>query len=95
MPELLRLKANSMINRAQNGDREIAMETYNRSMAVAREMDARSWELRTAIAIARTMVEDGLESDAFALLAPLYDDFPEGQSRSEPAAAKRLIDTLI
>jgi predicted ATPase len=54
-------------------------ETYfERALAVARAQQAKSWELRAAMSIARLWRDQGKSDDARDLLAPIYGWFTEG-----------------
>jgi hypothetical protein len=54
-------------------------ETYfDRALAVARQRQAKSWELRAAMSMARLWRDQGKRSEARDLLAPVYGWFTEG-----------------
>jgi predicted ATPase len=61
-------------------------------MAVARAKQARSWELRTVMSLARTRVAG--QGAAHGLLAPVYGWFTEGFGTPDLVEAKQLLDTL-
>ena len=52
-----------------------AEEYFERALAVAREQQAKSWELRAAMSMARLWREQGRRDEARDLLAPLYGWF--------------------
>ena len=52
---------------------EKAEASFLRAMAVAREQDAKLWELRAANSLARLWAEQGERQKAHDLLALLYD----------------------
>ena len=61
-------------------------ETYfERALAVARQQQAKSWELRAAMSLARLWRDQGKPQQARELLAPVYGWFSEGfrHARSE------------
>jgi predicted ATPase len=51
---------------------------FERALAVAREQQAKSWELRAAMSLARLWRDQGKCDEAYDLLAPVYDWFSEG-----------------
>src|SRR5271169_6897422 len=54
-------------------------ETYfERALAVARQQQAKSWELRAAMSLARFRRDQGKRDEARELLAPVYGWFTEG-----------------
>jgi len=54
---------------------EKAEEYFNRALAVARQQQAKSWELRAAMSIARLWRDQGKRQEARELLAPVYGWF--------------------
>jgi predicted ATPase/class 3 adenylate cyclase len=67
---------------------------FTRSLSVAREQHAKSWELRTAISLARLWLDQGRRSQALDLLAPAYGWFTEGFDTADLIRAKMLLDEL-
>jgi predicted ATPase len=54
-------------------------ETYfERALAVARQQQAKSWELRAAMSMARLWRDQGKRDEARELLGPVYGWFTEG-----------------
>jgi predicted ATPase len=51
---------------------------FERALAVAREQQAKSWELRAAMSMARLWRDQGKREEARDLLAPIYGWFTEG-----------------
>ena len=70
-----------------SGERDAARaETFfERALAVARQQQAKSWELRAAMSLARLWRDQGKPQQARELLAPVYGWFTEGfrHARSE------------
>jgi predicted ATPase/DNA-binding winged helix-turn-helix (wHTH) protein len=91
LPELLRIK--SQILAAQN-DRESAMNCLAQALAVARAQSALAWELRSAMALARMLREDGQRDQARHALAPVYDRFTEGFEGADLKSARTLLEDL-
>jgi predicted ATPase len=70
-------------------------ETYfERALTVARQQQARSWELRAAMSVARLWRGQGKGDEARNLLAPVYDWFTEGFDTRDLKEAKALLDLL-
>ena len=72
-----------------------AAETYfGRALAVARQQQAKSWELRAATSMARLWRDQDKRQRARELLAPVYGWFTEGFDTLDLKAAKSLLDEL-
>jgi predicted ATPase len=70
-------------------------ETYfERALSVARAQQAKSWELRAAMSMARIWRDQGRRQQARDLLAPLYAWFTEGFDTRDLKEAKVLLDEL-
>jgi predicted ATPase len=67
---------------------------FERALAVARAQQAKSWELRAAMSMARLWRDQGKRDDARDLLAPVYGWFTEGFDTLDLKEAKNLIDEL-
>jgi predicted ATPase len=67
---------------------------FERSLAVARKQQAKSWELRAAMSMARLWRDQGKRDEARALLAPVYGWFTEGFDTLDLKEAKALLDEL-
>lgn len=65
-----------------------------RSLAVAREQGALSWELRSATSLARHWQAHDRAGDARALLEPVYARFREGFGTDDLRTADALLATL-
>ena len=70
-------------------------ETYfERALAVARQQQAKSWELRAAMSMARLWRDQGKVQQARELLAPVYGWFTEGFDTRDLKEAKALLEEL-
>jgi len=70
-------------------------ETYfERALAVARQQQAKSWELRAAMSMARLWCDQGKRDEARDLLVPVYSWFTEGFDTRDLKEAKALLDAL-
>jgi predicted ATPase len=67
---------------------------FERALTVARQQQAKSWELRAAMSLARLWRDQGKVSDARELLAPVYGWFTEGFDTRDLKEAKALIEEL-
>jgi predicted ATPase len=61
---------------------------------VARQQNAKSWELRGVTSLARLRRQQGRPQEAVALLAPIYAWFTEGFDTADLKAARTLLDEL-
>ena len=59
-------------------DVEKAEEYFNRALAVTLQQQAKSWELRAAMSMARLWRDQCRQDEARNLLAPVYGWFTEG-----------------
>jgi predicted ATPase len=67
---------------------------FERALSVARQQQAKSWELRAAMSMARLWLDQGKRDEARDLLAPVYDWFTEGFDTLDLKEAKALLDAL-
>jgi predicted ATPase len=67
---------------------------FQRALAVARAQQAKSWELRAAMSMARLWHGQGKRDAARDLLAPVYGWFTEGFDTLDLKEAKALLDAL-
>jgi predicted ATPase len=65
-----------------------------RALTVARQQQAKSWELRAAMSLARLWRDQGKVQQARELLAPVYGWFTEGFDTRDLKEAKALLDEL-
>jgi class 3 adenylate cyclase/predicted ATPase len=67
---------------------------FERALAVARQQQAKSWELRAAMSLARLLRSQGKVQQARELLAPIYGWFTEGFDTRDLKEAKALLEEL-
>jgi class 3 adenylate cyclase/predicted ATPase len=67
---------------------------FVRALAVSREQQAKSWELRAAMSMARLWRDQGRWTEGRDLLAPVYDWFTEGFDTLDLKQARALLDAL-
>ena len=75
-------------------DAKKAEAYFDRALAVARAQKAKSWELCTALSMARLWRDQGKPQQARELLAPVYGWFTEGFDTLDLKEAKSLLGEL-
>ncbi len=89
--EVHRTKAAVLLSQ---GDEDGAEASLLRALDVARRQRARSWELRTAIALSRLWQTQGKRAQAHELLTGVHRAFTEGFSTPDLVEAQHLLDEL-
>ena len=92
-PELHRLKGQFQLQR-ERANARAAEDSFRKAIEVAREQEAKSWQLRAATSLARLWAEHGRRARARDLLAPVYGWFTEGFDTADLKEAKALLDEL-
>ena len=90
-PELHRSQGLVLLSQNKVSESEVA---FQRALQLARQQQAKSWELRAAMSLARLWGEQGRRTEAHALLAPIYGWFTEGFDTPDLREAKALLDAL-
>ena len=91
LAEVLRLKGWML---QQQGKLAAAEDNYLASLDVAREQQAKSWELRTSTSLAKLWQSQGKGKEALELLKPVYNWFTEGFDTKDLKEAKVLLEEL-
>ena len=91
LAEILRLKGWML---TLQGDLNGAEQNYLASLDWARQQQAKSWELRTAISLARLWQQQGKKAEAHKLLSEIYHWFTEGFDTKDLQEAKALLAEL-
>jgi tetratricopeptide (TPR) repeat protein len=78
----------------QQGHPEAAEDFYRQALSIAKEQQAKLWELRAAISLARLGRDQGRRSEARDLLAPVYGWFAEGFDTQDLKGANALLEEL-
>jgi DNA-binding winged helix-turn-helix (wHTH) protein/predicted ATPase len=76
------------------GELLAAEDCFELSLKIARQQQAKSWELRTATSLARLYQRQDKQAEARVLLAPIYNSFTEGFDTTDLREAKALLDEL-
>lgn len=71
-----------------------AEELYRKALSIAAEQEAKLWELRAAVSLARLRRDQGSRAEARDLLGPVYDWFTEGFDTLDLKEAKALLNSL-
>jgi predicted ATPase len=91
--EVLRMAGEVAFN-SPEPDAAKAQASFERALAVAREQQAKSWELRASMSLARLWRSQGKPQQARELLAPVYGWFTEGFDTRDLKEAKALLEEL-
>ena len=75
-------------------DPEKAEAYFERALTIACQQQAKSWELRAAMSMARLWRDQGKREEARELLAPVYGWFSEGFDTLDLKEAKALLEEL-
>jgi predicted ATPase len=75
-------------------DEKKAEEHFAYALAIARQQQAKSWELRAAMSLARLWHDQGKVQEARELLAPVYGWFTEGFDTRDLKEAKAVLEEL-
>jgi predicted ATPase/class 3 adenylate cyclase len=67
---------------------------FQRALTIARQQQAKSWELRASMSLARLWRDQGKPQQARKLLAPVYEWFTEGFDTRDLMEAKALLEEL-
>ncbi len=90
-PELYRHKGQLLLRQGHCGAAE---ELYRKALSIAREQEAKLWELRAAASLARLRRDQGRHTEGRDVLAPVYGWFSEGFDTPDLKEAKALLDSL-
>ncbi len=93
IPLLLRVRGDLRVALAP-ADGLAAEQLYAQALAMAREAQAKSLELRAALGLALLWRKEGRAKEARDLLAPIYGWFTEGLDTPDLREAKALLDEL-
>jgi len=91
LPESLRIRGLLRLKQSQMGLAEV---DFRSSIAFARSMNAKTWELRATMSLARLLEDTDRREEARTMLADIYDWFTEGFDTADLIDAKALLEQL-
>jgi predicted ATPase len=89
--ELHRIIGDVLLSVQRQGEAQVE---FTRAIAIARQQQAKSWELRASMSLARLWRDQGKMQQARELLAPVYGWFTEGFETRDLKEAKALLEEL-
>ena len=78
----------------ENPDAEKATAAFRDAIRIAQRQQAKSWELRAKMSLARLLARQGHRDEARAMLADIYNWFTEGFDTADLIEAKALLEEL-
>jgi class 3 adenylate cyclase/predicted ATPase len=78
----------------RQGQAEAAEDLYRKALSIAREQEAKLWELRAAMSLARLRRDQSRHAEARDLLAQVYGWFTEGFGMPDLKGARALLGEL-
>ena len=91
--ELYRLKGELLLQQS-SGNHTEAESCFHQALSIARNQQAKSFELRAATSLARLWQQQGKREEARQLLGDVYSWFTEGFDTADLQDAKALLDKL-
>ena len=88
--ELYRLQGELLLKQSSH----CAEQCFHQAIKVARQQQAKSWELRAATSLARVYQQRGKSHEARTVLKEIYNWFTEGFDTADLREAKALLDQL-
>jgi len=97
--ELYRLKGELLLKQSRSGSADkksmaLVKACFDKSLKIAKRQQAKSWQLRAAMSMARLYKEQCSREEAWQLLAPVYDSFTEGFETPDLLEAHALLQEL-
>jgi tetratricopeptide (TPR) repeat protein len=80
--------------RLKLGHTELAEADFREAIALAQKMQAKAWELRATISLARLLRDTNRLDEACAMLTEIYNWFTEGFDTADLKEAKELLEQL-
>ena len=90
--ELHRLKGELLL--AADAQMADAENCFREAINTAQRQQAKSWELRATLSLARLLMKQRRRDEARSMLAEIYDWFTEGFDTADLKDAKALLDEL-
>jgi class 3 adenylate cyclase/tetratricopeptide (TPR) repeat protein len=97
-PEQLVYRPNALTCRGElrlkQGHTELAEADFRDAIALAHRMQAKTWELRATMSLARLLDDQSKRDEARTMLAEIYNWFTEGFDTADLKEAKALLEEL-
>jgi predicted ATPase len=94
LAEVYRLQGEITLSDGDPASVQEAEDLFGLSLEIARKQGALSWELRTAVSLARLSLEAGKREHARLLLLPIVGKFSEGFYTPDLKQAMQLVNEL-
>jgi predicted ATPase/DNA-binding winged helix-turn-helix (wHTH) protein len=94
VPELLRLKAELIVQASVDRSVSKAEDCLKEGLELARRQGALFWELRCALGMAQLKLKQDRAGEAREILAPVYGKFTEGFEATDLRSARTMLDRL-
>jgi tetratricopeptide (TPR) repeat protein len=91
--EILRIKSDVLLTRGPPAEDE-AENCLRTAIDIAQRQEAKWWELRATVSLARLLRHTGRRGEAHAMLAEIYNWFTEGFDTADLKDAKALLNEL-
>jgi predicted ATPase len=93
LTEVYRLQGELLLQQAMPQTAQAAA-AFQQALVIARRQQAKSWELRAALSLARLWQHQGKRDVAERMIAPLYNWFTEGDDTADLQQARALLTAL-
>jgi class 3 adenylate cyclase/tetratricopeptide (TPR) repeat protein len=92
--ELFRIRGDLLLLEAKPGCEDKAEFCFRQAIEIAWHQQAKWWELRATVSLARLLASQGRLDEARSILADIYNWFTEGFDTADLKEAKTLLDQL-
>jgi predicted ATPase len=92
--ELWCIRGHLLLLQAPPGCEHEAEKSFRQAIEIARHQQAKWWELRATVSLARLLASQGRRDEARAMLSEIYCWFTEGFDTADLKDAKALLDEL-
>ena len=92
-PEIHRVRGELLLRQDHSNAAE-ARSCFQRAIEIARNQNAKSWELRATMSLARSLAKQGRRDEARTMLAEIYGWFTEGFDTADLKDVKALLEEL-
>jgi tetratricopeptide (TPR) repeat protein len=92
--EIYRLKGELLLASSRDNNRSEAESCFRRAIEIARQQQAKSWELRAVTSLSRLLRKQGKKDETRRMLGEIYGWFTEGFDTADLKDAKALLKEL-